>query len=157
MANKKVKVRLLRDNAHEPESKNGNWYDCYTSQVEVIHDGKTTQYNAGIVRYRKGDTIILHLGFSADVGKGYEGHIAPRSSTFKKTGLLLTNGVGIVDDSYNGDNDEWKAMMWATRGGSFKLNDRLVHIRIHKSTPVDFEVVDILGNEDRGGYGTTGN
>lgn len=156
MANKKLKVRLLRDNAELPCSHNGNYYDCYVSKVEVIHDGKVLEYKDGIVKYRKGDTVILHLGFSAEVGKGYVGLILPRSSTFKKYGLLLTNSMGIVDDSYCGDGDEWKAMMWATRGGAFKIGDRLIQITLQKALPLDIEEVETLGNPDRGGYGTTG-
>ena len=64
--------------------------------------------------------------------------------------------MGLVDDSYNGDNDEWLAMFYATTYGAFKIGDRLVQISIKKSTPVDMEDVDKLGNPDRGGYGTTG-
>lgn len=156
MANKKLKVKLMRENAQPPECHNGNWYDCYVSQVEVVHEGKVFKYTKGIVKYRKGDTVIIHLGFAADVGKGYEGHILPRSGTFKKYGLILTNGMGIVDDSYNGDNDEWKAWMFATRGGGFKIGDRLIQISLEKSLPIDIDVISELGNPDRGGYGSTG-
>ena len=112
--------------------------------------------NSNIVRYAPGDIVVVFLGFAMDIGKGYEGYILPRSSTFKNTGLLLTNSMGLVDDSYNGDNDEWLAMFYATRYGAFKIGDRLVQISIKKSTPVDMEDVAQLGNPDRGGYGTTG-
>ena len=97
----------------------------------------------------------MHLGFAMDIGKGYEGYILPRSSTFKNTGLLLTNSMGLVDDTYCGDGDEWLAMFYATRYGAFKIGDRLVQISIKKSTTLDMEEVNVLGNADRGGYGTT--
>ena len=37
--------------------------------------------------------------------KGYEAIIAPRSSTFKNWGLIQTNSIGVIDSTYNGDND----------------------------------------------------
>ena len=151
MANKKVKIKVS-EGGRKQESKNGNWYDCYvrTANVNGVYSNST------IVRYAPGDIVVVFLGFAMDIGKGYEGYILPRSSTFKNTGLLLTNSMGLVDDSYNGDNDEWLAMFYATRYGAFKIGDRLVQISIKKSTPVDMEDVAQLGNPDRGGYGTTG-
>lgn len=109
------------------------------------------------IRYKKGDVLILGLGFAADLGEGWEGHLIPRSSTFTKKGLKLTNGVGLIDSSYNGDDDEWKAVLEATRGGSIKIHDRLIQMTIQKSNrEIDFEEVDELGNPNRGGYGSTG-
>ena len=151
MANKKVKIKVF-EGGRKPESKNGNWYDCYVRTANV--NGLTPSGN--VIRFASGDIVVVHLGFAMDIGKGYEGYILPRSSTFKNTGLLLTNSMGLVDDSYNGDNDEWLAMFYATRYGAFKIGDRLVQISIKKSTPVDMEDVDQLGNPSRGGYGTTG-
>ena len=151
MANKKVKIKVFED-GRKPQKKNGNWYDCYvrTASVNgVVADGN-------IVRFSPGDIVVVNLGFAMDIGKGYEGYILPRSSTFKNTGLLLTNSVGLVDDTYCGDKDEWLAMFYATRYGAFKIGDRLVQISIKKSTPVDMEDVAQLGNPSRGGYGTTG-
>lgn len=158
MANKKLKVKLLRNNSELPTSHNGNYYDCFVSKATVIRGDEVTEHSVGIVRYRPGDTVILHLGFSAEVGKGYVGLILPRSSTFKKYGLILTNSMGVVDDTYCGDEDEWKAMMWATRGGAFMIGDNaLVQITLQKALPLDIEKVETLGNPNRGGYGTTGN
>ena len=150
MANKKVKIKVF-EGGRKPESKNGNWYDCYVRGASV--NGLRKKKN--VIRFKPGDIVVVHLGFAMDIGKGYEGYILPRSSTFKNTGLLLTNSMGLVDDSYNGDNDEWLAMFYATRYGAFKIGDRLVQISIKKSTVVDMEDVDELGNPDRGGYGTT--
>lgn len=151
MANKKVKVRLF-EGGKAPQSKNGNWYDCYVRTASV----NGVEPTGNVIRFAPGDIIVVNLGFSMDMGKGYEGYILPRSSTFKNTGLLLTNSMGLVDDTYCGDNDEWLVMFYSTRYGAFKKGDRLVQISVKKSTPLDIEEVDILGNEDRGGYGTSG-
>ena len=151
MANKKVKIKVF-DGGRVPQSNNGNWYDCYVRAASV--NGVTP--NSNVIRFAPGDIVVVNLGFAMDIGKGYEGYILPRSSTFKNTGLLLTNSMGLVDDTYNGDNDEWLAMFYSTRCGAFKIGDRLVQISIKKSTPIDMQNVCELGNPSRGGYGTTG-
>ena len=55
------------------------------------------------------------LGVAMELPAGYEAHIAPRSSTFKNYGILQTNGVGVVDQSYCGDGDQWHMPAYATR------------------------------------------
>lgn len=109
------------------------------------------------LQYSKGDIIILKLGFALELPKGKELHLLPRSGTFRKYGLILTNGMGIGDDTYIGDNDEYMAMMYATRDGSISVDDRLIQMKIEDAMEqIEFEEVEIFGNEDRGGYGSTG-
>ena len=170
MANKKVRIKKIRPSAKLPVKNNGNWYDCDTSAIWVVRrEVLENTFNANVfelaqrcnnsmvVRYKKGDVLILGLGFAADLGEGWEGHLIPRSSTFTKKGLKLTNSVGLIDSSYNGDDDEWRAVFEATRGGSIKIHDRLLQMTIQKSNKeIDFEEVDELGNSNRGGYGSTG-
>lgn len=93
-----------------------------------------------------------------ELPKGFKANVYPRSSLFKNYGLILTNSVGQIDNSYNGDEDEWKGMFIALRDGKVSYNDRLLQFDI---SPVwikkdDLVEVEILGNENRGGYGTTG-
>lgn len=170
MANKKVRIRKMRPSAQLPVKNNGNWYDCATSKVWVVRsESLANTFNANvfelaqkcedliIAKYKRGDVIICALGFALELGKGYEAHVIPRSSTFAKKGLILTNSVGLIDSNYCGDTDEWLAVFYATRPGSIKVHDRLVQMTIQKSNPnVDFEEVDELGNANRGGYGSTG-
>ena len=170
MANKKVRLKKIRPNAKVPVKKEGNWYDCYVNKISKVsnHTLEITTYNANVfdhientsyetMQYRKGDVLICSLGFAMELGKGYEAHIIARSSTFAKKGLILTNSIGLIDSSYCGDKDEWIAVFYATRPGSIKVHDRLVQMTIQKSNPnVDFEEVETLGNENRGGYGSTG-
>lgn len=89
--------------------------------------------------------------------EGYEAHIVPRSSTFKNFGILQTNHMGIIDNSYSGDNDEWKMAVLAVRDTQIRTGDRICQFRIMKKQPVlIFEETDRLGGEDRGGFGSTG-
>lgn len=170
MANKKVRIRKIIPSAKLPVKNNGNWYDCVTSEIMVVRrellantfntnvfDVAQKCTDSMIVKYKRGDVLICSLGFAMELGKGYEAHVIPRSSTFAKKGLILTNSVGLIDSSYCGDTDEWVAVFYATRPGSIKVHDRLVQMTIQKSNPnVDFEEVDSLNNPNRGGYGSTG-
>ena len=89
--------------------------------------------------------------------EGYEAHIAPRSSAFKRWGIIQANSVGVIDNSYCGDNDIWMMPVYATRFTKIHKNDRICQFRIVEKQPhLEFEVVDHLGNEDRGGFGSTG-
>ena len=106
---------------------------------------------------KKGDFRLINLGVSVEIPKGYEMLIASRSSTFKNFGLIQTNAVGIVDESYCADSD---VLMWpclATRDTEIHVNDRLCQFRIIEHQPsIVFEEVETLGNNSRGGFGSTG-
>lgn len=164
MANKKVKIRKVRDNAQIPQSKNGNWYDCYISQVAKVPNIKLDwnlankcAIDKGALVYNAGDVIVVYLGFATDIGKGYEGHLIARSSTFTNYGLILTNCIGLIDDTYNGDGDEWRAVFYATRAGVIRVGERVCQMTIEKSSQFELVEVDELGNANRGGYGSTNN
>lgn len=88
---------------------------------------------------------------------GYEAHIVPRSSTFKKWHIIQTNHMGIIDNSYSGNNDIWSMPVLATEDTIINLNDRICQFRIvEKMDEVCFEEVDHLDSENRGGFGSTG-
>ena len=89
--------------------------------------------------------------------KGYEAHVVPRSSTFKNFGLIQTNHMGVIDESYCGDHDEWKVPVMAVRDTCIHVNDRICQFRIMAHQPaLQFEEVEHLEGCDRGGFGTTG-
>lgn len=163
MATKKVKIKKVRDNAKLPESKNGNWFDCYISKISIISNvgrldwdkANDDAIDKGAIAYKAGDVVIVYLGFATELGEGYEAHLIPRSSTFPNYGLLLTNSMGLIDSSYCGDNDEWRAVFYATRGGVLRVGERVVQMTIEKTNKFELVEVEHLGNEDRGGYGST--
>lgn len=109
------------------------------------------------VTYKAGDTVVIDFGVAMELPKGYEAHLLPRSSTFQNTGLLLTNSMGIIDNSFCGDNDYWGAKFYATKDGKVEKGQRLCQFRIlENQPPLKFVEVIHLGNKDRGGYGSTG-
>ena len=104
-----------------------------------------------------GHDYYIPLGISVELPEGYEAHIAPRSSAFKRWGIIQANSVGVIDNSYCGDNDIWMMPVYATRFTKIHKNDRICQFRIIRKQPeIVFETVDHLGNEDRGGFGSTG-
>lgn len=106
---------------------------------------------------KKGYLYLLPLGVAMELPEGYEAIIAPRSSTPKNFLMMQANSIGIVDESFKGDNDEWKMPVYAIEDSTISKGERICQFRIIEHQPeLEFEVVDHLGNEDRGGYGTSG-
>jgi len=91
------------------------------------------------------------------IPEGYEAHVVPRSSTYKNFGIIQTNHQAVIDESYCGDNDQWFYPAYALRDTIINVNDRICQFRIMEKQPsIEFEEVDVLGNENRGGIGSTG-
>ena len=100
---------------------------------------------------------LVPLGVSMKLPEGYEAHIVPRSSTFKTWGIIQTNHMGVIDESYCGDDDQWMMPVLATKAVIIHKNDRICQFRIVKKQPkILFQEVDSLGEESRGGFGSTG-
>ena len=109
------------------------------------------------VELKAGEFKLISLGVAMELPNGYEAHIVPRSSTFKNFGVIQTNHCGIIDESYKGDNDIWRFPAYALRDTIIHKNDRICQFRIVEKMPkVEFKTVDVLGNIDRNGFGSTG-
>lgn len=109
------------------------------------------------ISMKQGEFKLIPLGIGIKLPKGYEAHIVPRSSTFKNFGLLQTNSMGVIDETYCGDNDEWKFPALAFRDTQININDRICQFRIVKHQE-EFKFVEVmkLEEKDRGGFGSTG-
>lgn len=113
--------------------------------------------SATTIELKKGEFKLIPLGIAMQLPNGYEAHIVPRSSTYKNFGVIQTNHQGVVDESYCGDNDQWFFPAYALRDTVVNVNDRICQFRIVEKQPeISFEEVECLGNEDRGGCGSTG-
>ena len=109
------------------------------------------------VELKQGDFKLIPLGVAMELPNGYEAHIAPRSSTFKNFGIIQANSVGVVDQSYCGDNDMWKFPAIAMRDTIIHKNDRICQFRIMRNQPeIVFKEVEKLEGNNRGGFGSTG-
>lgn len=114
-------------------------------------------YNYNEISLDEGEWGIIHLGVAMDVPEGYDSLIFPRSSTFQKYGILQTNSVGYVDHAYKGPNDEWMVKVYATRACYIPAGTRCFQFRLIPQQPkLDFIISDLLDNDSRGGFGSTG-
>lgn len=138
----KIKVKYLADIEHIKPISVGDWIDLRVSED---------------ISMAKGEYRLLPLGVAIQLPKGYEALVAPRSSTYKNHKILMTNSIGIIDESYCGNDDMWRFPAYAIEGTFIPKNTRICQFRIIKHQPyIDIEEVDDLGNENRGGIGSTG-
>lgn len=104
-----------------------------------------------------GDFELLNLGVAMELPEGYEAVVTPRSSTFNKYGIIQTNSEGVIDNTYCGDTDIWLMPVLAMRETHIPFNTRIAQFRIQEVQPdIDFITKEILGNKNRGGFGSTG-
>ena len=147
----KIKIKYF-DNAKELNMiEKGNWCDLYANKDMFIPEG---------------ERAMIPLGIAMQLPEGYEAHVVPRSSTFKTWGIIQTNHIGIIDNSYCGDNDQWfypayclepKNFIDNQYGTLIRKGDKIAQFRIIEVQPkLEFEKVESLGNKDRGGFGSTG-
>ena len=109
------------------------------------------------VEIKKGEFKLIPLGIAMELPNGYEAHVVPRSSTFKNFGIIQTNSLGVIDNTYCGDNDMWRFPAIAMRDTIVHKNDRICQFRIMRNQPeIIFKEVDKLEGNDRGGFGSTG-
>ena len=139
----KIKIKYHNDQMEKiGKIESGDWVDLRAAET---------------VEMKAGEHRLISLGVSMKLPEGYEAHVAPRSSTFKNWGILMTNSVGVIDNSYSGSNDVWKFSAYATRDTKIEVNDRICQFRvIEKMPPISFEEVETLDDKDRGGFGSTG-
>ena len=135
------------------------YHDETLDKIEKIAQGDWIDLRAAeTVELKAGEFKIISLGVSMKLPEGYEAHVVPRSSTYKKWGILQTNHMGVIDNSYSGDNDIWGMPVIAMRDTVINKNDRICQFRIvKKMDELQFEEVEHLGGKDRGGFGSTGN
>lgn len=134
----------------------------FTDQIEKLCyiDGKSDWIDlraAKNLELKAGEFKLIPLGVAMELPRGYEAHVVPRSSTFKNFGIIQTNHMGVIDESYCGDHDQWFFPAYALRDTEIHVNDRICQFRIMEHQPaIVFEEVKCLGNDDRGGHGSTG-
>ena len=134
----------------------------FTDKIEKLAyiDGKSDWVDlraAEDVILKQGEFRLISLGIAMELPAGYEAHVVPRSSTFKNFGIIQANHMGMVDESYCGDNDQWYFPAIAMRDTVIHAGDRICQFRIMEHQPhLNFVVVETLDNDDRGGIGSTG-
>ena len=137
-----IKIKYHTDILPIELNPNGDWVDLRAAED---------------INMDVGDFKLISLGISMKLPDGYEAHIVPRSSTYRHWGIIQANHMGVVDNSYCGDNDIWKFPAIAVRDTTIYKNDRICQFRIVKKQPaLEFVEVDRLDEPDRGGFGSSG-
>ena len=155
----KLRIKYFEGATKMNKITKGNWIDVFANADVFVP---------------LGERAMIPLGFALELPQGWEGHLAPRSSTFKTWGIIQTNSVGVVDDTYIGDNDQWHMPVYCLTanckvneneiptvddrlGVWIRKGDKIGQFRIMEVMPdFEFEEVESFGNADRGGFGTTG-
>lgn len=146
MSDYKVKVKYCNEEAMKHplvKIKKGDWIDLYTSVDVHMEAGEYKEIPLG---------VCIHLP------ERHEAIIAPRSSTFKKWGLICPNSIGIIDNAYHGDNDEWKfPAICFFQSVDIPKGTRIAQFRILRNmSDFKFETVARMDGRSRGGIGSTG-
>lgn len=138
----KIKIKYIRD----------------INPIEILDTGDWIDLRCGSDTWvEPGEYVQIPLGVAMELPEGYEAHVIPRSSTFRKYKILLANSMGLIDNSYCGNKDEWHFPAYATEEVKIPKNERICQFRIVPVQPkIEFEIVDKLDSPDRGGFGSTG-
>ncbi len=148
---------------HNPNcllEQHGNWIDLKSAETVSINSLKSE---------------LIPLGVSIKLPKYFQANIVPRSSTFNKYGVIQANHYGVVDgpskndNGYSGNGDMWYFNAIALRRTKINEGDRIAQFEIRPtmnapwwaklkwlfSKKVNIYVVDDLGDNNRGGFGST--
>ena len=142
----------------EKETIKVKYFDNEIDKLEKISKGDLIDLrSAETVEMKAGEYRLIKLGIGMKLPVGHEAHVYPRSSTFKNFGIILANSVGIIDNSYSGNEDQWCFPAIALRNTVINKNDRICQFRIMKNQPeLLFEEVEHLDEVSRSGIGSTG-
>lgn len=134
------------------------YFDKNIEKLKKTEKGDWIDLRSAIdISLKKGDFALIPLGVGMVLPDGYEAHIVPRSSTFKNWKIIQTNSVGIIDNSYSGENDQWMMPVYAVEDTKIKKNDRICQFRILEKMPaLEIQETEHLNDVSRGGFGSTG-
>ena len=124
-----IKVKYFRDDLTRLKiDPKGDMIDLYAAEDVTINEM---------------DEALIPLGIAMELPEGFRANLLPRSSTFKKWGLIVTNSMGVIDHTYCGDNDEWKLAVFCLKGRDF-VNGKNCTV-VHKGDKIaQFEIVPTM-------------
>ena len=171
----KIKIKLFKNEEGKPYVsfpkvvKCGDWIDLRSSKEVVLDAPQAGTLKGHDVKHRDvtSEVTYIPLGLAMQMPEGYEAIMAARSSAPKKLGIMQANGIGIIDNSYCSDKDEWMFPAVPLRKTSIAVNTRLCQVRFQLSqkatvwqkikwfftSGIEFIEVDTLDNNVRGGLG----
>lgn len=134
------------------------YFNHQIDKIKKFNTGDWVDLRSAInIHLKAGENYLIPLGVGMKLPEGYEAHVVPRSSTFKNFGIIQLNHMGVIDNSYSGNDDQWFMGVYALRDTDIHMNDRICQFRIVKIQPeLQFVEVENLDEVSRGGFGSTG-
>lgn len=178
-----IKVKLLNKNCKPLISKKGDWIDLRAAENSIMHapsvvlkdtskdsEKEKITISKNVTKELKIETKLIPLGVAIKLPKGLEAVVVVRSGAYKHYKVILLNSFGVIDNSYCGDRDEWKANIAALENSVITVGDRICQFKVQLSqfaTPwqklkwmfssgIKIKYVKKLGNKNRGGFGHSG-
>jgi dUTP pyrophosphatase len=126
----------------EYKSKKAAAFDLYARETVIIPPGSV---------------MLVPLNIALELPPNHWALLSARSSLFKK-GVMMANGIGVGDEDYCGDGDEYKAALlnFTDQEVTIERGDRIVQMIILNRESVELVETEKLGAENRGGFGSTG-
>ncbi|OGK35373.1 hypothetical protein A3A93_04805 [Candidatus Roizmanbacteria bacterium RIFCSPLOWO2_01_FULL_38_12] len=142
----KIKIKLIDKTLALPKYQTSGSvaFDLYARKNVKVPPWKPTIIPANVV---------------IEVPKGFFLLLASRSSTPLKKNLIVANGIGVIDQDYHGDEDEIGVQVLNFSGKSVNVarGERIAQaLLVQVAKVVEFEVVDSIKKQSRGGFGATG-
>ncbi len=105
-----------------------------------------------------GEVALVPTGLVIRVPSGHFLGVFARSSTPLKRGLMVANGVGVVDSDYCGPKDEIKIQVlnFTDAPVEVKKGDRIAQGVIVPFVRAEWQEVSEAPGDTRGGFGSTG-
>ena len=173
----KIKVKVLTEGCMPEINEKGDWIDLKAAkdmEFNAAQSGtlkkKTVEYVEVGYRNVEMNTSYIPLGVAMKLPNGFEAIVASRSSGPKKLNIFIPNGIGIIDQVYSGNGDEWNYVASSMKATTIHKGDRICQFRIQLSqkatmwqklkwlfsSGIELVEVDDLGDNNRGGFGSTG-
>jgi dUTP pyrophosphatase len=173
----KILIKRFKDENGEPLVnfpkiiKKGDWIDLFCAKEMVLNAPQAGTLKGQDVKHRDvvSEITYIPLGIAMQLPDGFEAIVVSRSSAAKNMGVMLANGIAVIDNSYKGDNDQWHFPALPIRNTTIPRNTRICQFKIQLSqkatmwqklkwmlsSGIELIEVNNLDNVNRGGLGST--
>lgn len=173
----KIKIREITEGCMPEIIEKGDWIDLRAAKDVVLKapqagTRRRKTINGEVESYRDVSFSyhLISLGVAMQLPNGFEAVVDARSSTPSKLGIICANSQGVIDNSYQGNDDEWKFPAIAIKDTNICKGDRICQFRIQLSqkatvwqklkwlfsSGIKLEKVQKLNGNNRRGIGSTG-
>ena len=166
----KIKVKVLTPGCEPVITEKGDWIDLRAAEAVNIPNPWAGKMNGNAPRDVNFNNYMIPLGVAMKLPDGFEAVVAPRSSMWKWFKAVLPNSIGIIDQEYSSNKDQWFANFISLGKTNINQFDRICQFRIQLSQKATFwqklrwlfssgvkiVYVSDLGDKARGGFGSTG-